>query len=100
MLSNADVKVSYHSYQNIVLETFQRGGAENGYLSITENIGKQYSEPQNLGEFDRPIEMLCGYFNKSKCHFAGKGLNIAKKAQWHHTKRQQLKTFLLFEVCV
>ena len=23
-----------------------------------------------------------------------------KKAQWHHTKRQQLKTFLLFEVCV
>ena len=41
MLSNADVKVSYHSYQNIVLETFQRGGAENGYLSITENIGKQ-----------------------------------------------------------
>ena len=76
------------SWHNTVLETFQKGGAEKRYLSITENIGKQYLEPQNLGEFDRPIEMLCGQFNKSKMTFCRQRTIYCQRKgtiAWHKT---------------
>ena len=66
MLSNADVKVSYHPGTILSLRHFKEGAQKMVISQLLRILGSNIRNHKIWGEFDRPIEMPCGQFNKSK----------------------------------